>query len=137
MRAARRLSYARRMLENDEAALCSFCGKHRDVVRWLVAGERATLCDECIAACNEMLATAAPGWVYGTPYPLPIRVWPDRRCAFCGRSDAAKFIASTLPSEAPPESTLGHSVCDRCVVYCNDHLVLELKRRSDAGDQVD
>lgn len=122
-------------MENDKAARCSFCEKPRLEVKWLVAGDRASLCDECIAACNDMLAAAAPDWIYGTPYPLPRRIWPKRRCAFCGTNEAAKFIESSLPFEGPPESPHGHSVCDACVVHCNDHLIAELRTIPGALDE--
>ncbi len=34
---------------------CSFCGKHQDQVRKLVAGPGVFICDQCIALCNEVL----------------------------------------------------------------------------------
>ncbi|MFW5896500.1 MAG: ATP-dependent protease ATP-binding subunit ClpX [Bacillota bacterium] len=34
---------------------CSFCGKHQDQVRRLVAGPGVYICDECIALCNEII----------------------------------------------------------------------------------
>ncbi len=39
---------------------CSFCGKSRASVRKLIAGERSTICNECVAVCTELLAEA-PG----------------------------------------------------------------------------
>jgi len=34
---------------------CSFCSKHRDEVKALIAGERAYICNECIVLCLEAL----------------------------------------------------------------------------------
>ncbi len=34
---------------------CSFCGKHQDQVRRLVAGPGVYICDECIGLCNEII----------------------------------------------------------------------------------
>jgi ATP-dependent Clp protease ATP-binding subunit ClpX len=44
---------------------CSFCGKHRDQVRSMVAGQRLriadqtrhiAICNECVELCNEIFA---------------------------------------------------------------------------------
>jgi ATP-dependent Clp protease ATP-binding subunit ClpX len=35
---------------------CSFCGKHQDLVRKLIAGPNAYICDECIDLCNDILS---------------------------------------------------------------------------------
>ena len=34
---------------------CSFCNKHRDTVKALIAGDKAYICDECINLCVEAL----------------------------------------------------------------------------------
>jgi len=34
---------------------CSFCGKHQDQVKKLVAGPGVYICDECIELCNEII----------------------------------------------------------------------------------
>ena len=36
--------------------VCSFCGKGEHEVRWLVAGKRAHICDECIRLCTDSIA---------------------------------------------------------------------------------
>lgn len=35
--------------------ICSFCGKDQNDVRKLIAGFNVTICDECIALCNDIL----------------------------------------------------------------------------------
>ncbi|SKA72801.1 ATP-dependent Clp protease ATP-binding subunit ClpX [Desulfobaculum bizertense] len=35
---------------------CSFCGKHSDEVKRLIAGPDVYICDECVALCNEIIA---------------------------------------------------------------------------------
>ena len=35
---------------------CSFCGKSQHEVRCLVAGPGVFICDECVGACNEVIA---------------------------------------------------------------------------------
>ena len=39
---------------------CSFCNKHRDAVRALIAGDTAYICDECIHLCMQALGNDAP-----------------------------------------------------------------------------
>ena len=34
---------------------CSFCGKHQDEVRKLLAGEKAFICDECVATAKKLV----------------------------------------------------------------------------------
>ena len=35
---------------------CSFCGKGQREVRRLIAGPTVYICDQCIGACNEIIA---------------------------------------------------------------------------------
>ena len=45
------------MAKNDEkrAIRCSFCGKHQDQVRRLIAGPGAYICNECVQLCMSIL----------------------------------------------------------------------------------
>ena len=40
---------------NIQNIRCSFCGKAQEVVKRIVAGPNAYICDECIAICNNIL----------------------------------------------------------------------------------
>jgi ATP-dependent Clp protease ATP-binding subunit ClpX len=42
------------------ALRCSFCGKHQDDVKKLVAGAKALICNECVAIADRIMK-AAPG----------------------------------------------------------------------------
>jgi ATP-dependent Clp protease ATP-binding subunit ClpX len=47
---------------------CSFCGKHQDQVRNLIAGPaRVFICDACVALCREII----DGDLGATPRPEP------------------------------------------------------------------
>ena len=35
---------------------CSFCGKHQDLVKKLIAGPSAYICDECVELCEDILS---------------------------------------------------------------------------------
>jgi hypothetical protein len=41
---------------NKTSVTCSFCGKHQDEVRKMVAGPTVYICDECIDLCNDIIA---------------------------------------------------------------------------------
>lgn len=42
-------------MDKNQTLNCSFCSKHRDEVKALIAGERAYICNECITLCLEAL----------------------------------------------------------------------------------
>jgi len=41
--------------KNNQSVRCSFCGKAQEMVRRIVAGPNAYICDECIAICNNII----------------------------------------------------------------------------------
>ena len=44
------------MARNDEKSIrCSFCGKHQDQVRRIIAGPGAYICNECVQLCMGIL----------------------------------------------------------------------------------
>jgi ATP-dependent Clp protease ATP-binding subunit ClpX len=44
-------------MDKVQSLSCSFCNKHRDEVKALIAGEKAYICNECIHLCLEALTT--------------------------------------------------------------------------------
>ncbi len=40
---------------NNNDIKCSFCGKSQEIVKRMVAGPNAFICDECISICNNIL----------------------------------------------------------------------------------
>lgn len=45
--------------DQNEEIRCSFCGKTRDEVNKLIAGQGVYICDECVKICDEILAESA------------------------------------------------------------------------------
>ncbi len=39
---------------------CSFCGKHHEVGRRVIAGPGVYICSECVKLCNEILSSPSP-----------------------------------------------------------------------------
>jgi hypothetical protein len=57
-REARREARAARLdgtVSDDDALLCSFCGKSKRQVEKLIAGPNVYICDECVELCTEIL----------------------------------------------------------------------------------
>lgn len=42
-------------MDNKKELTCSFCGKHRDAVRSMIAGEKGYICNECVELCVRVL----------------------------------------------------------------------------------
>ena len=43
-------------MDDSQVLSCSFCNKHRDEVKALIAGDKAYICNECIHLCLEAMA---------------------------------------------------------------------------------
>ena len=41
--------------DKDDALRCSFCGKHQQEVKKLIAGPAVYICNECVDICNEII----------------------------------------------------------------------------------
>jgi ATP-dependent Clp protease ATP-binding subunit ClpX len=62
------------MSENHELKACSFCKKPQHLVTKLVVGQDLNICDECVAACNDILdieAKQESGITESAASPLP------------------------------------------------------------------
>ncbi|HEX7249215.1 MAG TPA: ClpX C4-type zinc finger protein [Burkholderiales bacterium] len=59
---------------NDQLR-CSFCGKHQDEVKKLLAGEKAFICNECVALAKKIVKDAPTS----KPAPWPVKPKPPRR----------------------------------------------------------
>ena len=77
---------------------CSFCNKHQNDVRKLIAGPGVYICDKCIALCDDIVAEEfeereeahrkeEAGWgasLPGSPSRAEPRVSPTALCRLCG-----------------------------------------------------
>jgi ATP-dependent protease Clp ATPase subunit len=84
---------------------CSFCGADPKVVRFLVAGPEVFICDKCIGAAAESIATAEPQSTATDreSFALAAR---EIFCSFCGKnSQEVKRIAARERS----------AICDDCL----------------------
>lgn len=69
-------------MEDKQVKLsCSFCNKHRDAVKALIAGDTAYICDECIHLCLSVLgkdATVTATEFDSSVTPVEIKSYLDR-----------------------------------------------------------
>lgn len=69
------------MADNKVNLSCSFCNKHRDAVKALIAGDTAYICNECIHLCLEALGkdeTSESVEFDSSVTPLEIKSYLDR-----------------------------------------------------------
>ena len=58
---------------NEDVPRCTFCGKTEHQVRKLVAGPNASICDECIALCVDIISEEQKDTFSGGVQPLQAR----------------------------------------------------------------
>jgi uncharacterized protein with PIN domain len=89
------------MAPDDKAvARCSFCGKPRDEVRSLVPGPAVSICDECVAVCNEILIDLQAQDDLDSPEDSLTRHAGTFNCPKCG----AAFALHSEHREPPAKS---------------------------------
>ncbi len=82
--------------KNSDAFMrCSFCAKHRDQVKKLVAGPSVYICNECVDLCNDIIAEEiTPAWntdIWNVPKPQEIRKKLDQYVI--GQAHAKKLLS--------------------------------------------
>ncbi len=49
------------MIDNDKSLqTCSFCGKHKDIVKKLIVSDQSAICSECVDLCRDLLKDDVP-----------------------------------------------------------------------------
>ena len=83
--------------ENMELSKCSFCGKTSDMVEKIISGPNASICNECIELCNEIIEDSIADEKRHTPEtegllkPTEIKMMLDQYVV--GQDDAKKALA--------------------------------------------
>ena len=102
---------------DPEPLCCSFCGKNQKQVKKLIAGPGISICDQCIAKADTVIAT---GEVAATPLSAVKPVGEDAataRCSFCGKR------RHQLPGLA---AAAGGMICTECLTLCREIVAEEL-----------
>jgi ATP-dependent protease Clp ATPase subunit len=82
--------------------VCSFCGKHQDQVRRLIAGPGGIyVCDECIDAFSKVHEEAQEE--------------RGLSCSFCGKKQRQVQYLTIGPN--------GVNICSECISLCQEILV--------------
>jgi NAD-dependent dihydropyrimidine dehydrogenase PreA subunit len=71
--------------KDAQAPRCSFCNKSSDQVRKIIAGRTASICDECVEVCDDIVADEATPRSTGFGYGAPTKPITKIRCALCGQ----------------------------------------------------
>jgi len=66
------------LADKSPSLSCSFCNKHRDAVKALIAGDKAYICDECIQLCLTAMAPAPAASFNDSSTPSQIKTYLDR-----------------------------------------------------------
>jgi len=81
--------------KSKELKVCSFCGKHSDVAKKLIAGPGVYICDECVQVCNKILSeeeeNISSDFVDEIPTPREIREYLDQYVI--GQEEAKKTLS--------------------------------------------
>jgi bacterioferritin-associated ferredoxin len=123
---------------------CTFCGKHQNQVRKLIAGPGVFICGDCVTLAKHVIADGTTA----TTERGPIHVVPEQqrraRCNFCGkeRYQVAGQAGIPVPEKTngkPTEKTngkatgkptgkpTGHAIiCDQCLDLCAEIVAEDL-----------
>jgi ATP-dependent Clp protease ATP-binding subunit ClpX len=80
---------------NEDVPCCTFCGKTERQVRKLVAGPNASICDECIGLCVEIISEErkADAEVNSLSLPKPIQIFNYLNRYVIGQDDAKRALS--------------------------------------------
>lgn len=72
---------------------CSFCGKHKNVVKKLIVGENTAICNDCVEMCVDLLKDEEPQpeTAHNTLFPDDIKTFLDQY--IIGQDHAKKILS--------------------------------------------
>jgi hypothetical protein len=107
---------AKAMARRSNKVRCSFCNVSQADARKLIAGPGVYICDGCVAAAGDVVATATPA-----KGPRQVVLRPagneDHACQFCGK--ASSHVQQVVKGGRA-------RICDECVGLCGDIIQEEL-----------
>lgn len=80
---------------NDDVPRCTFCGKTERQVKKLVAGPNASICDECIALCVDIIAEerVKDAEINALQLPKPAQIFEYLNRYVVGQNDAKRALS--------------------------------------------
>ena len=98
------------MTRRSSKVRCSFCNVSQADTRKLIAGPGVYICEGCVAAAGDVVATATPAKGPRQVVLRPARA-EDHSCSFCGKP----------PAQVEQLAKGGRArICDECVQLCTD-----------------
>jgi ATP-dependent protease Clp ATPase subunit len=101
---------AKTMSRRSSKVRCSFCNVSQADTKKLIAGPGVYICEGCVAAAGDVVATATPA---KGPRQVVLRpaITEDHECSFCGKP----------PTQVEQLAKGGRArICDECVQLCCD-----------------
>jgi hypothetical protein len=101
---------AKPMTRRSNKVRCSFCNVSQTDTKKLIAGPGVYICEGCVAAAGDVVATATPA---KGPRQVVLRpaITEDHDCAFCGKA----------PTQVRQVVKGGRArICDECLQLCAD-----------------
>jgi hypothetical protein len=98
------------MMRRSSKIRCSFCNVSQTDTKKLIAGPGVYICEGCVAAAGDVVATATPA---KGPRQVVLRpaITEDHPCSFCGK--AATSVRQLAKGGRA-------RICDECVQLCSD-----------------
>lgn len=80
---------------NEDIPRCTFCGKTERQVRKLVAGPNASICDECIALCVDIISEerSKDAEVNSLSLPKPTQIFDYLNRYVIGQEEAKRALS--------------------------------------------
>jgi ATP-dependent Clp protease ATP-binding subunit ClpX len=79
---------------------CSFCGKHKSVVKKLIVGEGTAICSDCVELCNSLLEQDLEEQTESDLVPKKMGLYPDDIKSFLDQHIIGQEQAKTVLSVA-------------------------------------
>lgn len=81
--------------DNNKQYKCSFCGKHQDQVKRIIAGPGVYICDECVELCSEIIQEEIDGVTecFEGTLPKPVEMMEILNDYVIGQQSAKKALS--------------------------------------------
>jgi hypothetical protein len=119
---------------------CTFCGKHQNQVRKLIAGPGVFICGDCVALAKHVIAGGTTATTERGPIHAVPEQQPRAQCNFCGkrRDQVAGQAGIPVPEKTTGKANekttgkatgkpTGHAIiCDQCLDLCAEIVAEDL-----------
>jgi hypothetical protein len=111
-------------VKSDIDLVCSFCDKKSYEVKKIFKGEYATICDECVELCAEIIEEETEERMKLGTMNVGANPSSDLVCAFCTRHHLHPevFLLIAGPGKYISDKCTIVCICDKCTIVFMDEL---------------